>query len=127
MPIYHRPYSPGQLQFITTSTNRRAPVFLSQRFCRCFVQRLEEVRQELGFLLIGWVLMPEHFHLLLKPQPAESTPLILKRLKEETRVGHTSRRFVSRCMRPLGSDRRRHAKERHVCATRVSLPVGYRA
>jgi putative transposase len=84
MPIYHRPYSPGQLQFITTSTYRRAPVFLSQRFCRCFVQRLEGVRHELGFLLIGWVLMPEHFHLLLKPQPAESTPLILKGLKEET-------------------------------------------
>ena len=84
MPFYHRPYSPGQLQFITTSTYRRTPLFLSERFCRCFVQRLEEVRQELGFLLIGWVLMPEHFHLLLKPQPAESTPLILKGLKEET-------------------------------------------
>ena len=36
------------------------------------------------FLLVGWVLMPDHFHLLLKPEPAESTPLILKRLKEET-------------------------------------------
>jgi len=117
MPFYHRPYSPGQLQFITTSTYRRTPLFLSERFCRCFVQRLEEVRQELGFLLIGWVLMPEHFHLLLKPQPAESTPLILQGLKEETRVAYTSRRFLSRCMRPLGSDRR-HAKERHVCATR---------
>ncbi len=89
MPIYNRPYSPGEQQFITTSTYRRAPVFLSQRFCRCFVQRLEEVRQELGFLLIGWVLMPEHFHLLLRPQPAESTPLILKGPKEETRVAYT--------------------------------------
>jgi REP element-mobilizing transposase RayT len=28
------------------------------------------VRQELKFLLIGWVLMPEHFHLLIKPEPA---------------------------------------------------------
>jgi putative transposase len=84
MPFYKRPYSPGQLQFITTSTYRRAPLFLSQRFCRCFVQRLEEVREELKFLLIGWVLMPDHFHLLLKPQPAETTPLILKGLKEQT-------------------------------------------
>ena len=84
MPLYHRTYSPGQLQFITTSTYRRAPVFLSHRFCHCFVQRLEEVRQELKFLLIGWVLMPEHFHLLIKPEPAETTPLILKELKEQT-------------------------------------------
>jgi hypothetical protein len=34
MPIYHRTYSPGELQFITTSTYRRVPVFLSLRFCQ---------------------------------------------------------------------------------------------
>jgi putative transposase len=84
MPLYHRTYSPGELQFITTSTYRRAPLFLSQRFCHCFVQRLEEVREEMKFLLIGWVLMPDHFHLLVKPQPAETTPLIMKGLKEVT-------------------------------------------
>jgi REP element-mobilizing transposase RayT len=36
------------------------------------------MRQELKFMLIGWVLMPEHFHLLIKPQPAESMPAIRK-------------------------------------------------
>src|ERR1017187_6887040 len=55
MPFYQRIYSPGQLQFITSSTYRRAALFFSDRFCRCFVQRLEEVRQEWHFLLIGWV------------------------------------------------------------------------
>ena len=58
MPFYKRTYSSGQLQFITTSTYRRAPLFLSQRFCRCFVQTLAEARQEMKFLLLGWVLMP---------------------------------------------------------------------
>ncbi|MBZ5561609.1 MAG: transposase [Acidobacteriia bacterium] len=84
MPFYKRNYSPGQLQFITSSTYRRALLFLFERFCRCFVQRLAEVRQGLKFLLLGWVLMPEHFHLLLKPQPAEAAPLIVKGLKEGT-------------------------------------------
>ena len=28
--------------------------------------------------------MPEHFHLLLKPRPADSTPLVMKELKEAT-------------------------------------------
>jgi hypothetical protein len=87
MPIYHRTYSPGELQFITPSTYRRAPIFFSPRFCRCFVQRLEEVRQKMNCLLIGWVLMPEHFYLPLKPQPAESTPLVVKELKEEAAQG----------------------------------------
>jgi putative transposase len=84
MPIYHRVYSPGELQFITTGTYRRVPVFRSPRFCQYFVQRLEKVRQKMNCLLIGWVLMPEHFHLLLKPQPAETTSLLVKELKEET-------------------------------------------
>jgi REP element-mobilizing transposase RayT len=83
MPIYHRTYSPDEPQFITTSTYRSAPVFLSPRFCHYLVERLEEVRQKMHCLLIGWALMPEHFHLLLKPQPAESTPLVVKELKEE--------------------------------------------
>jgi len=81
----HRVYSPGELQFITTSTYRRMPLFLSDRFQRCFVQRLEEVRQKLHFLLLAWVLMPEHFHVLIKPEPAETTPLIMKGLKQVAR------------------------------------------
>lgn len=59
MLVYRRVYGRGQLQFITASTYCRIPVFLSDRFRRYFVERLEEVREHLHFLLIGWVLMPE--------------------------------------------------------------------
>ncbi len=45
MPFYPRVYSPGELQFITTSTYRCTPLFLSDRFRRSFVQRLERVAQ----------------------------------------------------------------------------------
>ena len=72
MPIYGRHFEPGQLQFITTSTYRRSRLFTCQRFCWTFVETLRQLRQETGFLLIGWVLMPEHFHLLIRPQPAAS-------------------------------------------------------
>ncbi len=82
MPLYHRFYSPGELQFLSASTYRRAPVYRSERFRRYFVQRLEEVREEMHFLLAGWVLMLEHFHLLIRPEPAETTPAIMKALKE---------------------------------------------
>ena len=84
MPFYRRYFHPGQLQFVTSSTYRRAPVFSSERFCRDFVAVLDELRQEMQFLLVGWVLMPDHFHLLIKPEPAESTSLILQRLKDGT-------------------------------------------
>ena len=81
LPFCHRVYSPGELQFITTTTYRRTPLFLSDGFRHCFVQRLDEVRQELHFLLVGGVLMPEHFHVLIKPEPTETTPLIMTGLK----------------------------------------------
>ena len=69
-----RVYSPGELQFIMTSTYHRMPLFLSDRFRGCFVQRLEKVRQQLHFLLVGWVLMPEHFHVLSSPSPPQPLP-----------------------------------------------------
>lgn len=40
----------------------------------------------MNFLIVGWVLMPDHFHLLIRPEPSETTPLIMKRLKERTAV-----------------------------------------
>ena len=71
MPLHKRHYNPGQLQFITASTYRRAPLFLSECFRGGFVETLAQVRQEMTFLLIGWVLMPDHFHLLLKQGSAD--------------------------------------------------------
>jgi hypothetical protein len=59
VPIYGRQFEPGQLQFITTSTYRRARLFTCQRFCSSFAETLRQLRQETGFLLPGWVLMPE--------------------------------------------------------------------
>jgi hypothetical protein len=54
-----RHFAPGQLQFITASTYRRVPLFLSPKFCGEFVKALEAVRAEFDFRLLGWVLMPE--------------------------------------------------------------------
>ena len=59
MPIYHRHFELGQLQFITTSTYRRAKLFESKLFRWYFVQVLQQLPKETGFRLIGWVLMPE--------------------------------------------------------------------
>jgi hypothetical protein len=59
MPVYHPLYDPGELPYIAASTFRRTPLFLSDRFRRCLVPRLEEVRRKRHFLRIGCVLMPD--------------------------------------------------------------------
>ena len=84
MPIYGRHFEPGQLQFITTSTYRRSQLFTCQRFGWILVETLRPLRQETGFLLIGWVLTPEHFHLLIQPQPAAATVRFMQELKKRS-------------------------------------------
>ena len=84
MPVYRRHFEPGQRQFITTSTYRRLKLFDSDRFRWSFVEVLRQLRQETAFLLIGWVLMPEHFHLLIRPEPAEATSRFMQELKKRT-------------------------------------------
>lgn len=53
LPFCPRAYSPGQRPFIPTSTSRRPQRSFSERLCDCWVQRLEDVREEFRFLLIG--------------------------------------------------------------------------
>jgi putative transposase len=84
MPVSRRYFAPGQLQFITSSLYRRRKLFDSPRLRGVFMDTLRQLRQETGFLLIGWVLMPEHFHFLLKPEPADSTSAPLRELKKRS-------------------------------------------
>jgi putative transposase len=84
VPIYHRQFNPGELQFITTSTYHRAPLFRSKTLAENFTSVLAKLRQEMGFGLQGWVLMPDHFHLLIRPITADATSSIVKQLKQQT-------------------------------------------
>ena len=76
-----RYYGEKDLHFLTTSTYRRTQIFNSERFKREFVATLAELRAQLGFRLLGYVLMPEHFHLLLWPSPDANPSQIMQRLK----------------------------------------------
>jgi len=84
MPVYGRHFERGQLQFITTSTYRRNRLFTCGRFRGIFVDVLGQLRKEMGFLLNGWVLMPDHFHLLIRPEPAPATVRFMQELKKRT-------------------------------------------
>jgi hypothetical protein len=60
MPVSGRHFAPGQLQFITSSTYRRTKLLDSHRFRCDVVEVLRHFRRETGFLLVGWVLRPQH-------------------------------------------------------------------
>ena len=90
MPRLRRYYGENHLHFLTSSTHRRAPVFNSERFKREFVGTLARLRSELGFWLLGYVLMPEHFHLLVWPSEVANpclAPVIPRSLASVGRRG----------------------------------------
>jgi hypothetical protein len=55
-----RYYGKGHLHFITFSCYRRLPLLKTVRARDIFVKELGKVRDEMGFRLLGYVVMPEH-------------------------------------------------------------------
>jgi putative transposase len=53
-----RYYGKGHLHFITFSCYRRLPLLKSVRARDVFVKELGKVREEMGFHLLGYVVMP---------------------------------------------------------------------
>ncbi|MGA2605826.1 MAG: transposase [Terriglobia bacterium] len=76
-----RYYGKADLHFITFSCYRRLPLLKTERARDLFVQELGRVRDEMGFRLVGYVVMPEHVHLLIS-EPKQGTPSsVLHKLK----------------------------------------------
>jgi putative transposase len=69
----HRYYGSGYFHFITTSCYHRRPLLSSPRRRNLFLIILEQVRKRYGFIVVGYVVMPEHVHLLIS-EPDRGTP-----------------------------------------------------
>jgi len=68
-----RYYGAGDLHFITCSCYQRKPWLDNGKRRDVFLNILEEVRKEHRFVVLGYVVMPEHFHLLMS-EPQVGTP-----------------------------------------------------
>ena len=86
MPRQQHYYGLNHLHYLTASTYRRARVFDSRRFRDHFVKTLGELRQALGLRILGYVLMPEHFHILIWPCGPANPSQIVQSLKERTAI-----------------------------------------
>ena len=89
-----RRYGQGHLHFITCSCYRRLPLFASMRSKNLFAKILGEVRDRYGFALVGYVVMPEHIHLLIS-EPAKGTPSTVMQVLKQ-RVSRRVRRKAHR-------------------------------
>ena len=100
-----RYYGHGHLHFITFSCFRRRPLLGTRRAREHFLSILDQVRARYEFRLVGYVVMPEHVHLLLseprKGNPSKVLQVLkqrvsraLRRARRKSRAGQISLRFA---------------------------------
>ena len=77
-----RYYGAGHLHFITTSCYRRQALLGSPRNRNLFLRVLEAVRRRYRFVVVGYVVMPEHVHLLLSEPERGNPSVVMQALKQ---------------------------------------------
>ena len=77
----HRFYGGNDLHFLTFSCNGRRPLFKNEQRRDLFLQILERVRRRYRFVVLGYVVMPEHVHLLVNEPQRENLSIAIQALK----------------------------------------------
>jgi len=58
--------------FVTSRTWESRKLFVAESVCQTFVETLVHYREERAYLLHAFVLMPDHFHVLITPSQSVS-------------------------------------------------------
>ena len=80
----HRTYGAQHLHFITCSCYHRKPKLRTARSRDRFLSILEQTRQRYGFVVVGYVVMPEHFHFLISEPEVGNPSTVMQVLKQRT-------------------------------------------
>jgi len=101
----HRSYGAHHLHFITCSCYRRLPFLRAARRRDRLLSILEQTRQRYRFVVVGYVVMPEHIHLLIT-EPEVGTPsTVMQVLKQRTaRALLPKKKRADARQRPLFAD-----------------------
>jgi len=74
----------GNFHFVTFSCYRREPLLENRIGYLIFEQELENVRKRYGFVVAGYVVMPEHIHLRASEPRKALLSLAIQVLKQQT-------------------------------------------
>jgi len=79
----------GHLYYITSNVYRRLPIFTRPTFVIPLLDSLNFYRYQRGFNLLGYVVMPDHFHLIIWPYGRSGISDIMRDYKS-----YTSKRII---------------------------------
>lgn len=77
-------YGAGDLHFLTFSCYRRRPYLATAQAKYTFLSVLEQARKRHGFSITGYVLMPEHVHLLVSEPDAITASGVIQVIKQNS-------------------------------------------
>lgn len=78
----HRTYGAHHLHFITCSCYRRLPLLSSAKARDRFLAILEQTRERYRLVVVGYVVMPEHVHLLITEPEVKNPSTVMQVLKQ---------------------------------------------
>ena len=82
----------GTTRFITFSCHRRMNLFLERNSFLLFLHSLDRLRQKYSFRLLGYVIMPNHVHLVIYPSVEMALGHVMGELKAHSAF-HIIRRW----------------------------------
>ena len=89
-------HQPNTFHYVTTVCFERVPVFDNDAACK-LINSLEKTREHCSFKLVGYVVMPDHVHLIINPLNRDIS-IVMRRLKS------TSARSILDWLRASGND-----------------------
>ncbi|MEA3463807.1 MAG: transposase [Patescibacteria group bacterium] len=75
-------YGDDKIYFITTITRERFPFFKENLFCELFMENLRICKKLKKFKLYAFTIIPNHVHLLLKPENDFNISKVMQSLKK---------------------------------------------
>jgi putative transposase len=86
-----RYFAPGHIYFVTSVTHNRAPIL--NEHADLFMHSIADLQDKIKFELNAWVVMPDHFHLVIDPINS-SLDQVMKRLKLSFAFKYRERRRI---------------------------------
>ena len=77
-----RYYGHEYLHFLTCSCYHRQPWLASESRRDLFLEVLEQIRHHYGFVVVGYVVMPDHIHLLISEPERGTQSTVMQVLKQ---------------------------------------------
>ena len=75
---------PGQAYFVTSKVYKNQNIFVYDEFCEIIMNNLEFYGKSKNFKLLGYVIMPNHIHIVIWPMGKYSISDILRDFKKRT-------------------------------------------